>query len=370
MSETNHQAMGSTTLITGGAGFIGCNLADALAGNGCHVTIFDNLSRRGSRHNLDWLRARHRTGFLNIINGDVRDFEAVRRAVRPARVIYHLAAQVAVTSSVTDPRSDFEINTLGSLNVLEAVRECPRPPTLIVTSTNKVYGAMPGIRAEEADTHYLCPELPLGVPESLSLDFHSPYGCSKGAMDSYVHDYSRVYGLPTVVFRMSCIYGPRQFGNEDQGWLAHFLIQAAAGRALTIYGDGKQVRDVLYIDDLVRALCLAAERIDQAAGEVFNIGGGPTNALAVWAEFGTLLEELSGFQPRVEFEPWRPGDQRWYVSDIGKAQRLLGWAPRIDKRVGIGKLWDWVSMNRSLIDFGSPSRRSPVVMLLDEEVAR
>ena len=345
--------MAGTSLVTGGAGFVGCNLVDDLLADGQDVTIFDSFSRRGAECNLDWLRTRHRSTRLRVIRGDGRDFAAVRAAARDADVIYHLAAQVAVTSSVIDPRVDFEINALGTLNVLEAARLSDRRPIVVFTSTNKVYGGMQDLAVDERSTRYELRDFPLGIPESRPLDFHSPYGCSKGAADQYVRDYARVYDLPTVVFRMSCIYGPRQFGTEDQGWLAHFIISAVTGQPITIYGDGKQVRDVLFVDDLVRAFRLAVQKIDTAAGEVYNIGGGPLNTLSVWGEFGQLLANLRGEPVPVRFGGWRPGDQPCYVSDIRKADRHLGWRPEVAKERGIRRLWEWVTSHEGL--FPSPA---------------
>lgn len=338
-----------TTLITGGSGFIGCNLADRCLAEGQHVTIFDNLSRRGSAHNLAWLQSRYPQSQLQHVYADVRDAEAVRQAAVDADVIYHLAAQVAVTTSVEDPREDFEINALGTFNILEAARRSGRQPAVVYTSTNKVYGALERTRVEETATRYRLPDLLDGVPESYPLDFHSPYGCSKGAMDQYVRDYARIYALPTVVFRMSCIYGPRQFGNEDQGWLAHMLIRAALGRPITIYGDGKQVRDVLCVTDLVQALRLAVERIEATRGEIFNIGGGPANTLSVWAEFNEVLERLSGRRITASFDQARPGDQPCYVSDIRKATRVMGWRPEIGTDEGIRLVWQWIRENEPLL---------------------
>ncbi len=342
-------------VVIGGAGFVGSNLADNLLQDGCDVTVFDALARRGAEQNLGWLRGQH-DGRLQFIRGDVRNFEAVRSAVADADVIYHLAAQVAVTTSVEDPRSDFEVNALGTLHVLEAARHSGRRPIIVFTSTNKVYGGLDDVAVMERTTRYVFRDFAEGIAETRPLDFHSPYGCSKGAADQYVRDYARIYNLPTVVFRMSCIYGPRQFGNEDQGWLAHFLITALAGKPITIYGDGKQVRDVLFVQDLVRAFRLAVEKIDVAAGQVFNIGGGPANALAVWQEFRELLADLCGEKTPVRHGPWRPGDQLCYVSDIRKARRLLGWEPQIDKETGIRRLWEWVSSNKDLfaLPFGKP----------------
>jgi CDP-paratose 2-epimerase len=329
-------------LITGGAGFVGSNLADALLGDGHDVTVYDSLVRPGTDTNLAWLRSRHGDR-LRFIDSDVRDADALRHAARDIDVIYHLAGQVAVTTSVDDPRTDFEVNALGTLNVLEAARTGGKRPIVVFTSTNKVYGGMEDVEVVRANTRYAYADLPLGVPETRALDFHSPYGCSKGAADQYVRDYSRIYALPTVVFRMSCIYGPRQFGNEDQGWLAHFMIAAASGRVISIYGDGLQVRDALFVGDLVRAFRLAVEKIGITAGEVYNIGGGPANTLSVWSEFGSLLRGLRGEQTDAAFREWRPGDQRCYVSDIRKAQQDMGWTPEIDVASGLERLWDWVS---------------------------
>jgi CDP-paratose 2-epimerase len=340
--------MTRTILVTGGAGFVGSNLVNSLLGDGHDVTIFDALSRTGSERNLAWLSSQHRNGQLRCVRGDIRDFDALQAAARDADVIYHLAGQVAVTSSVADPRADFEINALGTLNLLEAARQSGRRPVIVFTSTNKVYGGMEDVAVVEGDTRYEYRDLQYGIPESQPLDFHSPYGCSKGAMDQYVHDYARIYGLPTVVFRMSCIYGPRQFGTEDQGWLAHFMIAAVTGRPITIYGDGKQVRDVLFIDDLVRAFRSAVEKIDTTAGQVYNIGGGPSNTLSIWREFGEFLAELKGDHIPVRFDQWRPGDQPCYVSDIRKAGRHMGWQPQVDKETGVRRLWGWVSSNKSL----------------------
>lgn len=334
-------AMGRV-LITGGAGFVGSNLGDALLGNGHDVTVYDSLSRPGADTNLAWLRSRHGSR-LRFIGSDVRDADALRHAARDIDVIYHLAGQVAVTTSVDDPRTDFEVNALGTLNVLEAARTGGKRPIVVFTSTNKVYGGMEDVEVVRANTRYAYADLPLGVPETRALDFHSPYGCSKGAADQYVRDYSRIYALPTVVFRMSCIYGPRQFGNEDQGWLAHFMIAAASGRVISIYGDGLQVRDVLFVGDLVRAFRLAVEKIGITAGEVYNIGGGPANTLSVWSEFRSMLRALRGEQTDAAFGEWRSGDQRCYVSDIRKAQQDMGWTPEIDVASGLQRLWDWVS---------------------------
>jgi CDP-paratose 2-epimerase len=336
-------------LITGGAGFIGCNLADTLLSRGEQVTIFDNLSRPRTDLNLHWLQERHSSG-LHFIKADIRDAAAIAEATPGHDTIFHMASQVAVTTSVKDPRTDFEINALGTLNVLEAARQAPRPPAVFFASTNKVYGGMEDVVIVEQATRHAYRDMPQGVPEDHLLDFHSPYGCSKGSADQYVHDYARIYNLKTVVFRQSCIYGPRQMGVEDQGWAAHFVIAAVTGRPITIYGDGKQVRDMLYIDDLVAAYLTSLKQIDQIAGKIFNIGGGPANALSIWAEFGPLLERLTGNKIDVRRGDWRPGDQPVYISAIEKASRELGWQPQVSVEQGIARLVEWVTQNRELFE--------------------
>jgi CDP-paratose 2-epimerase len=329
-------------LITGGAGFIGAHVADHHLRRGHDVVIFDNLSRPGTTGNLDWLRSRHGDRFT-LVNGDIRGFGAVWAALWPtADRVYHLAAQVAVTTSVKDPRNDFEVNALGTFNVLEAVRRFAPEAVVIYASTNKVYGGMEDLAIVEGPTRYDYRDFPYGISEDRPLDFHSPYGCSKGSGDQYVRDYARIYDLKTVVMRQSCIYGTRQFGIEDQGWLAHFCIAARHGRPMTIYGNGKQVRDVLWIDDLIAAYEAAAQHIDVTAGQTYNIGGGPANTVSVWREFGPRLEALAGGQIEVALADWRPGDQPVYISDIRKAERDLGWVPQVSLDEGIRKLWDWV----------------------------
>src|SRR5262245_51063219 len=330
-------------LVTGGAGFVGSNLVSSLLADKFDVTVFDAFLRLGNRDNVAWLRQHRESSRLRILVGDTRDFTAVQAAVADADTIFHLAGQVAVTSSVTDPRTDFDINALGTFNVLEAARLSGRRPTIIFSSTNKVYGGIEDIAIVEECDRYRLRDFPNGIPETQPLDFHSPYGCSKGAADQYVRDYARIYGLPTVVFRMSCIYGPRQFGTEDQGWLAHFIISALKRQQITIYGNGKQVRDVRFVDDLVRAFRLAMDNIDKVAGEVFNVGGGPSNTVSVWAEFGEFLRTLAGKRIGVKFGDWRPGDQPCYVSDIQKISDCLGWRPFVDKKTGIRRLWDWAA---------------------------
>jgi CDP-paratose 2-epimerase len=338
-------------LITGGAGFIGCNLACRLLGRGHHVTIFDNLSRPRTPHNLAWLESLAPTlpGRLAFVKGDVREAAPLAAAARAADAIYHLASQVAVTTSVHDPRTDFEINALGTFNALEAARLAPGRPALLYASTNKVYGGMEDLAIVEQPTRYAYRDLPGGVPETQPLDMHSPYGCSKGCGDQYVRDYQRIYGLPTVVFRQSAIYGPRQFGVEDQGWAAHFVIAAQTGRPISIYGDGKQVRDMLYIDDLIDLYELALDRIDLTAGKIYNVGGGPANSLSIWAEFQPLLSRFAGRPVEAaRYGDWRPGDQPVCILDVRKAEAELGWRPKVGVEQGMRRLWDWVAEHSNL----------------------
>ena len=334
-------------LITGGAGFIGCNWAARLMRGGHAVTVFDNLSRKGTASNLEWLKQQ---GAVQFVRGDVRDGAALAEAAKGHHAIYHLAAQVAVTTSVVNPREDFEINALGTFNALEAARAAGTRPVVVYASTNKVYGGMEDIRVSEEATRYAYTDLPLGLPESQPLDFHSPYGCSKGAGDQYVRDYARIYGLNTVVFRQSCVFGLRQFGVEDQGWLAHFVIAAAKGRPINIYGDGKQVRDMLWIDDLLDAYEIALTHPEKIAGKIYNIGGGPEFTLSVWTEVRPLLEALAGCKIETRRGDWRPGDQKVYVSDIRKAEAELGWKPKVPPRVGMKRLWEWVNGNLELFE--------------------
>lgn len=335
-------------LVTGGAGFIGSNFVSRLLNRGEDVKIFDNLSRAGSARNLEWLKQTYGADAFQLIQGDVRDADAIQKAAADADVIVHLAAQVAVTTSVVDPRNDFEINALGTFNALEAARLSGREPVFLYSSTNKVYGGMEDVRVVEQDTRYAYADYPMGISEEHPLDFHSPYGCSKGSGDQYVRDYARIYGIRSVVFRQSCIYGVRQFGVEDQGWVAWFVIAALKGLPISVYGDGKQVRDVLFVDDLTRAYDLAIDHSEVSAGEVFNIGGGASRILSVWNEFGPILEKLLGHQLNPAWGDWRPGDQRVYVSDIRKAEKVLGWKPEVGVEEGITRLFNWVKANPDL----------------------
>jgi CDP-paratose 2-epimerase len=338
-------------LVTGGAGFIGSNLVARLLSRGEPVTIFDNLSRPGVDGNLQWLRTLDRSSCLTFSHGDVRDAEAVWSVSREADVIYHLAAQTAVTSSVENPREDFEINAIGTFNVLEASRRSHRNPALIYASTNKVYGGMDDVDIVEQHSRYAYRDRSLGIDETVALDLHSPYGCSKGTGDQYARDYARIYGLRSVVARQSCIYGPRQFGTEDQGWLAWFFIAAAQEKQVTVYGDGKQVRDVLYVDDLLDFYDLAVQNIERVKGKIYNVGGGPENSMSVLLELKPHISRLFQKRLSVDYAPWRPGDQRIYVSDIRRAAADLGWYPKTNLSEGLTKLHDWV---QDLI--GSPSR--------------
>jgi CDP-paratose 2-epimerase len=344
MNDTN-------ALITGGAGFIGSNLASRLIRQGCRVTIFDNLSRRGSKVNIRWLRDLYGHNSFRLIQASLSNCEALYFAARGADRIYHLAGQVAVTKSVENPRADFEANAIGTFNVLEAARCYANDPILIYASTNKVYGNMESAEIVEEEKRYRYASLPLGVPETQPIDFHSPYGCSKGAGDQYTRDYNRIYGLRAVVVRQSCIYGYRQLGVEDQGWMAWFTAAAIKGLPVHICGNGKQVRDVLFVEDLLDAYELMIENIDRTAGEIYNIGGGPKNTVSVWTEFGSLLAERIGHQVQVSFGDWRPGDQMIYVSDVRKAMRDFGWRPKVSILEGSALLYNWIRENHVLFDF-------------------
>jgi CDP-paratose 2-epimerase len=280
-------------------------------------------------------------GNLDLVDGDIRDAELVARFAAEADAIFHLAAQVAVTDSVRDPRNDFEVNALGTLNVLEGARLSGRQPLVAYTSTNKVYGGLDDLDVVGNERRYEFPALPDGVPESRPVDFHSPYGCSKGAADLYAIDYARIYGIPTVVFRQSCIYGPWQYGNEDQGWMAYFLIRALHGEPITLYGDGRQVRDVLYVDDLLELYDIAIDRRSEIGGRVYNIGGGPTLTVSL-LEFLDHLRHTEDLEVEVGFGDWRPGDQRVYVSDVARAGHELGWTPSTGVADGTRRLRGWL----------------------------
>ena len=334
-------------LITGGAGFIGVNSANYFAKKGHQVVIFDNLSRKGSRKNLEWIKNECEVEFFP---GDLRKFVDLVDVFNhngKFNLILHLAAQVAVTKSVADPYDDFEINALGTFNLLEATRRYSPKAVFIYSSTNKVYGEMEDLNIIEQNGRYTYGDLSEGIDESQNLDFHSPYGCSKGAADQYCRDYHRIYNLKTIVLRQSCIYGYRQFGIEDQGWVAWFCIATALGKPITIYGDGKQIRDVLFIDDLIKAFELAYENRNKASGQVYNIGGGPENTMSLH-ELIDSLERQKRKKIPVRYDDWRPGDQKVFVGNIAKAKRELGWEPTVNPTTGVKKLYKWVKDNKKL----------------------
>jgi CDP-paratose 2-epimerase len=335
-------------LITGGAGFVGTNLANRLAGQGKKVMIFDNLSRAGVEENLQWLCTRHGER-ISVKIADIRDSRLLKSALENASQVYHFAAQVAVTTSLIDPVGDFAVNAGGTLQLLDSLRSLTDPPPLLFTSTNKVYGKLADLPLIAGEKAYYPADNQVrreGIGENRPLDFYSPYGCSKGTADQYVHDFSRMYGLPAVVFRMSCIYGPHQYGTEDQGWVAHFLIRALRDQPITLFGDGKQVRDILYIDDLVDALLAAMAHMDSISGRIFNIGGGPDNAISL-LEFLSQIDRINGSSAPVGFGPWRPGDQTYYVSDTTAFRTCTGWRPRIGFEEGISALYQWLRQARS-----------------------
>ena len=334
-------------LITGGAGFIGSNLADRLAGEGHRVRVFDALARPGVEHNLAWLKTRH-SDRIEAVVADIRDEQAVIDAAADAKAVFHLAAQVAVTTSMIDPVEDFDINVRGAINLLEALRGREQPVPLVFASTNKVYGDLSDIPLELSDDAYKPADPHIrqrGVSEDRPLDFHTPYGCSKGAADQYVLDYARSFGIPTAVFRMSCIYGQRQMGTEDQGWVAHFLIRALSGEPITIYGDGRQVRDILDVADAVDAYARALERIETVKGRAFNLGGGPDNAISL-LQLIQEIERITGRKIELRFEDWRQGDQRWYVSDTSAATQALGLGRPLPWRKGVASLAEWLASER------------------------
>lgn len=336
-------------LVTGGAGFIGSNYVQRLIRRGDTVTVFDNLSRVGARLNLAWLESTFGRDAFTMVVGDLRDAVLLAECAKDVDVVVHLGGQVAVTRSMADPRDDFEANALGTFNVLEAARQSQRNPIVIYASTNKVYGGMEDAALVEESTRWRYRDLVKGCPESHPLDFHSPYGCSKGTGDQYTRDYARNFGVRTVVFRQSCIYGPRQFGTDDQGWIAWMMLAAVTGRPITIYGDGKQVRDVLHVDDLLNAYDQGIERIDLAQGRAYNVGGGGRNLISVWEEFGRVLEGLTGRDIPVARAAWRTGDQRVFYADISKAEQELGWAPQIDLQQGLAELFAWVQAHQHLL---------------------
>jgi CDP-paratose 2-epimerase len=341
-SGSSKQGSSRTVLITGGAGFVGTNVAKRLVDEGVHVRILDSLARAGSEQNIAWLVAEY-PDRVEFLRGDVRDRAVVQEAVEGVEHIYHFAAQVAVTTSLVDPFTDFDVNARGTLNLLEAARACATAPSLVYSSTNKVYGGLADVEVQAIGDRYVPTDERVrasGISEKRGLEFHSPYGCSKGAADQYVLDYSRSYGLRTVVMRMSCIYGPHQHGNEDQGWVAHFVRSALADKDVTVYGDGRQVRDVLFVADLVDAFERARANMDLLSGCVFNIGGGPQNTLSV-LELIANVERITQRKMRVARDEWRVGDQRYYVSDIRSFGTAAGWRPRVNVSAGLSALIDW-----------------------------
>ncbi|MGI4880753.1 MAG: NAD-dependent epimerase/dehydratase family protein [Janthinobacterium lividum] len=342
-------------LVTGGAGFIGCNLVDALATAGHDVLVYDVLARAGVQANLAWLKRRHPRRVASVV-ADVRDATALGAAAADAAAVFHLAAQVAVTTSLTDPATDFAVNVGGTLTLLEALRQRGGAVPLIFASTNKVYGDLDDIVLERVGDAYLPADAALrasGVGETRPLSFHTPYGCSKGAADQYVLDYARSFGVPTAVLRMSCIYGAHQMGTEDQGWVAHFLIRALQGRPITLYGDGCQVRDILEVGDAVAAYLAAWARIGDVAGRAFNLGGGPANAVSL-RRLIDHVGTLSGRPVAIDYADWRPGDQRYFVADTRAAAAALGLSPPLGWLNGVAQLWQWLCETRD--DDAAPER--------------
>ena len=334
-------------LVTGGAGFIGTNLVSRLVEDGVDVVVLDDLSRTGVDRNLAWLQLVYGRN-LRVELGDVCDRAALRRSLVGVTEVYHLAAQVAVTTSLDSPADDFRVNAQGTLGLLEEIRGLKKPPFLLFTSTNKVYGALPELELELAGSRWRPVDPAIagaGLSENIPLDFCTPYGCSKGAADQYVLDYAKSYGIPSVVFRMSCIYGPHQHGNEDQGWVAHFAIRSLEGREITLYGDGAQVRDILFVEDLIDAMQLARNDVERFAGTAFNMGGGPANAVSL-LEVVDLIGQL-GTPPEVRHAKERPGDQRYYVADTSRFAAVTGWRPQVEAREGIRRLHRWLAEERS-----------------------
>src|SRR3954454_9726417 len=350
-------------VITGGAGFIGTNLASRLLSQGEDVLLYDNLSRPGVERNLRWLQQTYGPR-VDIEVADVRNAYTLRRAVRNASAVFHFAAQVAVTTSLSNPAHDFEVNALGTLNLLEALRNLDHPVPIVFTSTNKVYGGLEDVELDCVDGAYQPVDAAIqlsGISELRPLALHSPYGCSKGSADQYLIDYARTFGVPAVVFRMSCIYGPHQMGTEDQGWVAHFLIRAIENQRITLYGDGMQVRDVLFVEDLVDAFELARANVDRLAGHAFNMGGGAQNTLSLLQLLG-MIEQLHGTRPNYAFEAWRPGDQRYYVSNTTKFRDATGWSPKVEPLAGVERLYAWLIAAKAegTLTFASPIPRPPL----------
>jgi CDP-paratose 2-epimerase len=349
--------MATTALVTGGCGFVGSNVAARLLVEGWQPVLFDNLSREGAAGNLRWLTEKSGCEFRR---GDTREFNDLDRVIRETQpsVIFHLAGQVAMTTSMNDPRRDFETNVTGSINLLESVRRAKLPCAIVYASSNKVYGELNGVALKEEATRYSAPDFPEGIAETANLDFQTPYGCSKGAADQYMLDYARVFGLNTVVFRHSTIFGGRQYATFDQGWVGWFCRQALETQQapqrppFTISGDGKQVRDLLFVDDAVDCYLAASRRIQDVRGHAFNIGGGMRNSCSL-LELFALLEKSLGVRLQYERLPWRHSDQKFFVADIAKARRLLGWDPRIGREEGVKRMLDWVR------EMGRAATRNP-----------
>jgi CDP-paratose 2-epimerase len=358
MRRKDSQTPQGLVLVTGGAGFIGTNLTHRLLGQGIHVRVLDSLARPGVEDNLRWLRATHPTG-LDVIIGDIRDRGVLETAMRGVQHVFHFAAQVAVTTSLVDPRSDFDVNAAGTLNLLETARVQRHPPGVTYASTNKVYGALDGLDVRIQGARYLPADAGVrqrGIDERQALEFHSPYGCSKGAAEQYVLDYARTFGMRNCVLRMSCIYGPHQHGNTDQGWVAHFLRAARAGDPIIIYGDGRQVRDLLFIDDFTAALMRVLALSGSLRGRAFNIGGGADNTVSL-LELIDMIEALLGRNVRLRHEAWREADQKYYVSDTTRFCQATGWVPRVRVASGLRALASW--LERSAGEEDLPRRVAP-----------
>lgn len=333
-------------LITGGCGFVGSNLAAEVLKQGDELFIFDNLTRHGSSNNLDWLKKKGEFKFYPCDIRNNNDVETVIKEIKPD-YIFHLSGQVAMTTSISNPRLDFEVNTLGTFNLLEAVRKYSPESIILYSSSNKVYGDLENLSFEETDTRYICNEYPHGLPESISLNFSSPYGCSKGAADQYLLDYNRIYGIKTIVFRHSSMYGSNQHATFDQGWVGWFCQKALEYKnkhtpplPFTISGTGKQVRDVLHGSDVVR-LYFMAKDVQEAYGQAFNIGGGLQNSLSL-IELFHLLEHSLGVKMVYNQLPWRESDQKVFIADNAKVSLITGWKPSVQKEDGISMMTDWL----------------------------
>ena len=358
MSDARAAVGRRPVLVTGGAGFIGSNIADRLARDGHDVLVYDALTRTGVERNLDWLQSRHPER-ISHVRADVRDAASLEAAAREASATFHMAAQVAVTTSLVDPVEDFDVNVRATLTLLEAARRRETPTPLIFASTNKVYGDLADVELTLTNRAYVPAEAAIrsgGIPETRPLDFHTPYGCSKGAADQYVLDYARSFGVPTAVLRMSCIYGQRQMGTEDQGWVAHFVIRALAGEPISIFGDGSQVRDVMDVGDAVDAYMAAWQRIDGVSGRAFNLGGGPANAISL-RELIDYLGEITGRPVETIYSDWRAGDQRWFVADARAARAALGLKSPKGWRQGVADLMRWMQGERGHAGLSAPARR-------------